>query len=196
MVQIENLPLVLTGLGLTASVLYYTMVLRNSNKAQQLQLETRQVQLFQTFLDKITTEMWTIHQKVLREWTWETPKDFYTKYGYPFEPNTEFWKLSQLLTVYESMGVLLNKGVFEIQLMYDMVGPNPYYLWEKLEPIIDDFRLNHEGGIKGQTFEYFEDYAYAIRDAYGKDHDNFNQRYLRRKQTRAKYGKTMPEYNT
>ena len=53
MVQIENLPIVLTGLGLTASVLYYTMVLRNANKTRELQLraqeqaeDTRQTQFF------------------------------------------------------------------------------------------------------------------------------------------------------
>ncbi len=46
MIDYSTLAIVLTGLGLTASILYYTMVLRNANKTQQLALETRQAQLF------------------------------------------------------------------------------------------------------------------------------------------------------
>ena len=36
--MIEYLPLVLTGLGLTASIIYYALVLRNGNKTRQAQL--------------------------------------------------------------------------------------------------------------------------------------------------------------
>ena len=41
MIQIEYLPLVLTGIGIIASILYYTMVLRNANKTQQLHFRAR-----------------------------------------------------------------------------------------------------------------------------------------------------------
>jgi hypothetical protein len=55
--MIEYLPLVLTGIGIIVSILYYSNVLRNANKTQQMQLETRQVQLFMQmytrFQDKI-----------------------------------------------------------------------------------------------------------------------------------------------
>ena len=44
--MIEYLPLVLTGIGITVSILYYTSVLRNANKTQQMQLETRQAAMF------------------------------------------------------------------------------------------------------------------------------------------------------
>ena len=99
------------------------------------------------------------------------------------------------MAIYEKMGILLKEGVFDIQLMFDMVGSSPIRLWEKLEPIIDYYRINYESGVKGMQFEYFEDFAYAFMEASDKDRENFNQRYQRRKQTRAKYGKTIPLYN-
>ena len=40
MVSLEVLALVLTGLGLTASIVYYANILLNANKTQKLQLET------------------------------------------------------------------------------------------------------------------------------------------------------------
>jgi hypothetical protein len=52
MVQIEYLPIVLTGIGIIVSILYYTSVLRNANKTQQQQLDTRQAQLFMQMYNK------------------------------------------------------------------------------------------------------------------------------------------------
>ena len=195
MAQIENLPLVLTGLGLTASVLYYTMVLRNANKTQQMQLETRQVQLFEYFLEKITLELWELQYEVINEWSWETPEDFFKKYGHPYDPNSELEKLVPLLAIYERMGILLKEGLFDIEMMYDMVGGTPIRLWEKLEPIADYWRTRYETGVKGMMWEYFEDFAYAFMEVRDRDREKYNQRFQRRKQTRAKYGKTIPEYN-
>ena len=46
MVSLEIIALVLTGLSITASIIYYTNVLRNANKTQQQQIDTRQMQIF------------------------------------------------------------------------------------------------------------------------------------------------------
>jgi len=46
MASFEFLAIILTGLGLTVSILYYTFTLQNANKTQKLQLETRQTQVF------------------------------------------------------------------------------------------------------------------------------------------------------
>ena len=46
MVSIEVLALILTGLSITASILYYTSVLRNQQRTQEHALETRQAQFF------------------------------------------------------------------------------------------------------------------------------------------------------
>jgi len=46
MTQIEYLPIVLTGIGIIVSIVYYASVLRNANKTQKMQLETRKAQLF------------------------------------------------------------------------------------------------------------------------------------------------------
>ena len=49
MVSFEFLAVILTGLGLTASIVYYASILRNANKTQEIQLETRQAQLYMEF---------------------------------------------------------------------------------------------------------------------------------------------------
>ena len=51
--MIETIGFILTGLGLTASIVYYANILNNANKTRELQLkaqehatETRQAQLY------------------------------------------------------------------------------------------------------------------------------------------------------
>ena len=46
MVSLEVVAILLSGIGISASLVYYANVLANANKTQQLQLETRQAQLF------------------------------------------------------------------------------------------------------------------------------------------------------
>ena len=42
----QTISILLAGLSIAASIVYYASVLRNANKTQQVQLETRQAQLF------------------------------------------------------------------------------------------------------------------------------------------------------
>ena len=76
--MIEYLPLVLTGLGLTASIIYYTSVLRNANKTQQMQLETRQAQLFHGIYTSLDDDWWNAYH-LLRNTEWTDYSDFSNK---------------------------------------------------------------------------------------------------------------------
>jgi len=72
MVQIENLPLILTGLSITISIIYYASVLRNQNK-------TREAQLFMQLFGRYSREAWRDGYELLQmEWT--NMDDFFHKY--------------------------------------------------------------------------------------------------------------------
>ena len=80
--MIEYLPIVLTGIGLSASILYYTIILRNANKTQQMQLETRQVQLFMTISDtKLSPEFQKLIYRVTFIDEWNDLDDYFREYG-------------------------------------------------------------------------------------------------------------------
>jgi hypothetical protein len=49
MASFEFLAIIISVLGLAASITYYATILNNANKTQQQQLETRQAQLYLTF---------------------------------------------------------------------------------------------------------------------------------------------------
>jgi hypothetical protein len=125
---------------------------------------------------------------------WDTPEDFMKKYG-PNEAPEKWMQLMKLFSIYEKIGILYKEDVFDIEILWDMMGGFIIRAWEKFESFADYYRVNYEGGVKGQLWEYFEDLAYALMEIREIDRKNYSQRYQQRKQTRAKYGKTIPEYN-
>ena len=124
MVSIELIALVLTGLSITASILYYASVLRNANKAQEHATETRNIQIFMQFVDKIhNRELLSTHVRMLR-WEWKDFEDFERKYGSVDHPDlygerVSFWWLLN------DLGWLVEKGIVEIEDVNTLVGPLP-----------------------------------------------------------------------
>jgi len=137
MVSLEIAALVLTGLGLTASIVYYSSVLSNANKTQQMQLETRQAQFYMQFHDKWTQEYIQTHMEILEKWEWSSYEDFMTKYG----PETENWtKFMIVIAPYENMGLLVYNGLADPKLVWQWTSNMLIYLWEKMEPIFREYR--------------------------------------------------------
>ena len=130
--MIEYLPLVLTGLGLTASILYYTITLRNANKTRQAQF------LMQIYNKFDTSEKQNAYTEVLN-WEWRTFDEFWKKYSITEKP--EAWKdLLSLLMFYEGLGTLIKTRKLPIDDIYLMMGGLSIMLWEKFVPIFDSIR--------------------------------------------------------
>ena len=138
MIDYSTLAIVLTGLGLTASILYYTMVLRNANKTQQLALETRQAQLFMQMYNrwrdtfKTDEHSLVISRKISN---WEELKS-------KINSDENYQRtLSELAGFYEGLGVLVKAGylsIHPIALMW--TGVTTLFWTNVLEPTIDDWR--------------------------------------------------------
>ena len=56
MASFEFLAIIVSVLGLAASITYYAIILNNANKTQQQQLETRQTQLFMSINKDMTSK--------------------------------------------------------------------------------------------------------------------------------------------
>ncbi len=138
MVEYGTLALVLTGLGLTASILYYTMALRNANKTQQLALETRQAQLFMQMYNRWRDSIGNddfgsvISRKISN---WEELKSI-------FNSDENYQRIfNELAGFYEGLGVLVKAGylsIHPIALMW--TGVTTLFWTNVLEPTIDDWR--------------------------------------------------------
>ncbi|TFH14082.1 hypothetical protein E4H04_10865, partial [Candidatus Bathyarchaeota archaeon] len=104
MVQIEYLPIVLTGIGIIVSILYYTSVLRNQNK-------TRQTQLFLQFYNRLTDKQFFTEFKNTLDQEWTDFDDYLEKYGYG----------PTLFDIYlEGVGLLVKRNQIDISLVDDL----------------------------------------------------------------------------
>ncbi len=101
--MIDSLPLVLTGLGLTASIVYYASILRNQNK-------TRQTQLFMNFYESYRSIEFRKQFGIVMRLEYTDYEDFMEKYGMKKNPDT--WATWQFIASYfNGVGILLKKRI-------------------------------------------------------------------------------------
>ena len=158
MVQIEYLPIVLTGIGIIVSILYYTSVLRNANT-------TRQAQLFMQLFQEMNTERF-----------WETWIDLlaadipdYQTYleKYDSTVNREhFAKRTQMWYHFNAIGDLVKKGTLSLETVEPIVGTAGFTLWIKWGEIIKQIRIDY--GMP-RTYDGFE-YLYNSLEKYYELH--------------------------
>ncbi len=138
MIDYSTLAIVLIGLGLTASILYYTMVLRNANKTQQLALETRQAQLFMQMYNRWRDSIGNddfgsvISRKISN---WEELKSI-------LNSDENYQRIfNELAGFYEGLGVLVKAGYLSIHPIALMWTGVSILFWTNiLEPTIDEWR--------------------------------------------------------
>jgi len=140
MASFEFLAILLTGLGLTVSIVYYTSVLRNANKTQQMQLETRQAQLFLNIFNVYASKQFQKDREALMAlWKWTDYDDFMSKFGPEINPNDHaIW--DSTITWLEGLGVLVKRGLIDPELVYDIMYGFIINFWEKHLPIFTKFR--------------------------------------------------------
>ena len=179
--------------GVVAGFSYYVLTVRNNQRNQRQQLETRQTQLFMQFTEKIRDNQ-EAFTEMREEWSWNNYDDFMQKYGPEANPD-EWWKFITLAGLFEQMGVLAKEGSVNVQIIYDWIGSYPIRLWDKFEEIIDGYRIEREAPPKGMWMEYFEDLVYMLREIRVEDIRDLDNRLKRRKTQRQEIGRTMPDYS-
>jgi hypothetical protein len=158
--MIEYLPLVLTGLGLIVSILYYAMVLRNQNK-------TRQAQLFMQLYQKYITKEWWADGWELFQMEWEDFDDFARKYDSIVNMDN-FTKRYVSWYFFDGIGLLLKKNLVDKEMIYYLMGGyGAIWNWLKFEHIIVEGRKRLHNPDHLIWFEYLANEMLKIRESRG-----------------------------
>ena len=161
MIQIEYLALVLTGLGISASILYYTMVLRNANKTRQTQVF---MSLYNDMAEPDDLERWM----EMMNWEWDDIADFNEKYGPQKNRTAWAWRM-QNYRRYNAIGLFLQRGLIEADWIYDHFGSGVIVVWDKFKDVILAARENAfdgEGFCKPFEFLYHEMVKIRVQRGY------------------------------
>ncbi len=135
--MIESIPLVLTGIGIIVSILYYTRVLRNQNKTSKNAI------LYQRF--NTSLEYQQSLQEVLWKQDWKNLEDV-NKMDMKSQA-----KFQHILNQYNALGMLLKKKVTDPDLLMSLYTPSAILtVCKKYEPVVNQMR---EGTNNSRHFE-------------------------------------------
>ena len=138
---------VLPALSITIGVIYYIMVLRNQEKA-------RQIQLFQQLVQRNSKDQ-QIEGMKLMQLKWNDYDDFEIKYG--SDNNPEIFALRyEWWTRFNQTGLLVRDGLIDIDRLMKLHGGTtaPYWHWNKFSEVIKKQRELYNLPELFSEFEY------------------------------------------
>ena len=135
MASLEFVGLIFTGLSISISIIYYANILRNANKAQQIQQETRDAQYFMQYAQLFHTSERMTQWANLMSYRWDDYIDFEHKYGSQDHPE-EFGERFAYWQSLNDLGWMVEKGMVKVEDVNALIGQSLFWLWEKYEDII------------------------------------------------------------
>ncbi len=146
MADLQTLSLVLTGIGLIIALTYYALTLRNTNRTRQADMLMR---LHSEWGNKYHQDAaWTVLSLDFGDYS-----EFESKYGPVTEGKEVHMELYRVGWFFNGLGVLLHKGLADIDLIVELFGYMVIWQWEIIEPVITAGRE-----LYGQpkTLEWYE----------------------------------------
>ena len=133
MVTIETISIVFTGISISLAAFYYINTLRNTKKNQQLQLETRQAQLFMNIHTQSFCNLeWSNSLRKVMRVEWSDYEDF--TYKYQTANPTELETAQQIMYIFnffEGLGVYVRDGLIDVRLVALTMTAPIVMTWEK-----------------------------------------------------------------
>lgn len=146
MIDIQTLSLVLTGSGLIIAVTYYALTLRNTNRTRQADMLMRLHSEWGS--EYYQDAAWTVSNLDFRDYS-----EFESKYGPITDGKDVHVKLYRVGWFFNGLGVLLHKGLADIDLVNKLFGYMVIWLWEIIEPVI---LVGRELYNQPKTLEWYE----------------------------------------
>ncbi len=134
MITLEQIIYIIPIVGLTASIFYYAMVIRNQNR-------TRQAQLFMQITNRMDEEFMDAWHE-LNTTELNSFEDYWGLYD-PDKDRERYSRLMRVLTFYSGIGVVLREGFINIRPVVFLIGAPARYTWEKLMPVVEGVRRHY-----------------------------------------------------
>ena len=157
MASFEFLAIILTGLGLIVSILYYASVLSNANK-------TREAQLFmQIYSQWNSLELQSQYGKVMNM-QFGTFDDFFEKIRNDLEIRNA---VNMVGIFFEGLGVYVHRGLIDVTMVDDLMSEAIINFWEKSKPLVYETRTRAN---LPQYAEWLEYLATEVEKIFKKQH--------------------------
>jgi hypothetical protein len=160
MVSLEVVAILLSGISISASLIYYSTVLKNQNK-------TRESQLFMQIFQNMNTEKFWATWIELLSAEISTYDEFVEKFDSTVNRD-HFAKRTQMWYNYHSIGDLLRRGVISIETVENIVGVGAIAIWHTWGEMIKEIGVHNGMPNIYNGFEYLYN---ELMDYYEKHPD-------------------------
>jgi len=141
--DIPSISGIVAAVGVIVGVVLAYSELRSLVKQREIDVETRQAELFMQIYDHYYTEDFLGDEnEILFRWKWKDFDDFWQKYG-PEKNAEAFNKWDSLQTYFKGVGVLVKMNLIDLDLVKDLMGTSIVLHWEKSGSIIREFRRRY-----------------------------------------------------
>ena len=140
--------------GVIAGFTYYVLTVRNSQRTQRQQLETRQAQLFmQLYSLYDTKDFMEDYAKVSYIFQYEDLADWQQKYGVHTNlPAYASW--ARIGRYFDGVGILVKKNMIDVNLVTELLREPVIYSWENMRPWVYEMRDEMDTPEVWENFEY------------------------------------------
>jgi hypothetical protein len=130
--------------GILVGIVYYVTVMRHTETA-------RQTQMFMPIYSRVIDAEYRRYFSDIMVWEWSDYDDWERKY---YENRDEWAKLLHVLTVQGLVGLLLERKQIDLGLVSDVMRVPTIRMWDRIEPIIEEFRVRWDFPEFGEPAEY------------------------------------------
>ena len=175
-VTLQTLLTYLTLISVPVGVFYHIMTLRNTRKNQELQLETRQAQLMMQLYDTYSSPEFSERAQVIYEQEWTDFDDFNSKYGPEANPDAHRdW--TSMARFMNGVGVLLRKGLINVDLVEELLSNIVFLTWIKMSPIVYARRekvigVEFEGHGQSKKYSAWSGFEYLYTELRKKEQEH------------------------
>jgi hypothetical protein len=148
---LQTIGILLTAATVSIAAIYYTMTLRYTRRNQDLQLETRQAQLFMQIYSQWNSLEMSRQYELIMEAEWTDIDDFLLKHYAGTEDRSRFRAVARF---FEGIGVLVHRGLIDISFVDDLMSGATMRFWEKISPMMEEWRIRFNWPQSLEWVEY------------------------------------------
>jgi hypothetical protein len=124
---------------------------KKEQETRDRELETRQSQLFmQIYMRYLEPDLFSDNLIKLFKRSWKNAEDYDKKY----DGNPDGANLDMVMAFWEGVAVLINRGMMDIGLVYELMPTNVTALWGRYGPLIREKRVS---GAPPRLYSLVED---------------------------------------
>jgi len=153
--------------GILVGIVYYITIMRNAQKNQQLQLETRKAQLYMQLFMRITSEEFAKKSIDLLKLEYDNVGEFMEKYISGPDSSLHA-KLFSVFWHIDGLGYMISQKLIDPEMVYNFGGGfAQIWHWRKWEPVIMEMRKRRGNPDFLSWFEYTAKEMMRIRQEKG-----------------------------